>query len=172
MPDLLKSLIDKVSNYNLYNYLLPGLLFTWVIQNIINVSLPFVLPSFEGFVFAYASGLIISRIGSLIIEPLLKKTKVVSFSEYSKYVEASKIDASISLFSEVCNTYRTLSSLSLVLLAVFAIKKVVIKFQLSNELVLSVILFALLLLFVISYRKQVRYLASRIDANLKKVQNG
>ena len=52
MPELLKSVIDKVSNYNLYNYLLPGFVFTWIIQNVINVPLQLTMASFEGLVYS------------------------------------------------------------------------------------------------------------------------
>ena len=64
----------------------------------------------------YFIGLIISRIGSLILEPFLKLIKFVRFADYEDYVMASKSDPKIDLFSEQNNMYRTLCSLFIMLI--------------------------------------------------------
>ena len=64
-------------------------------------------------VFAYYfMGLVISRIGSLMIEPTLKKVGFLKSADYSKFVLASKTDNKLDVLSETNNMYRTLCALS------------------------------------------------------------
>ncbi len=160
----MKELLDKLTSYNLFNYLLPGVLFVTLSGKLSANSLTLGDAMVGAFV-CYFIGLIISRFGSLIIGPTLKKISFVKFTGYSAYVSASKQDPTLETLSEVNNMYRTLSSM-LVLLALF-------KFYEWIELQLpglkawnNYILIALLLiLFLYSYRKQTQFITNRIKAN-------
>jgi hypothetical protein len=48
----------------------------------------------------YFIGLVISRIGSLTIEPAMKKTKFVKFAPYKGFVNACAKDTKVELLSE------------------------------------------------------------------------
>ena len=111
----MKELIDKISSYNLFNYLFPGVLYVLISKEITvydmvqeNIIL--------GVFFYYFIGLVVSRVGSLIIEPLMKKIKLVKFVDYQDFISASKHDNKIKLFSEINNMYRTLISLFVLVL--------------------------------------------------------
>ncbi len=51
----------------------------------------------------YFIGLVVSRIGSLAIDPLLKKFKVIQFAAYPSFVKAVKADQKIDTLSEMNN---------------------------------------------------------------------
>jgi hypothetical protein len=56
----------------------------------------------------YFVGLVISRMGSLVVEPVLTKISFLVFVDYAEYVKASRADPKIDVLGEVNNMYRTL----------------------------------------------------------------
>ena len=158
-------LLDKISSYNLFNYLLPGVLFVVILNNFTTYSFPLDNLIVGAFV-CYFMGLVISRFGSLVVEPTLKKISFLKFVDYKDFVSASKNDSEIGVLSEVNNMYRTLSAM-LVLFVLFKIYEWT-EFQLPVLKAWSpYILIALLLItFLYSYRKQTGYIAKRIKTNI------
>ena len=86
----MKEFIDKISSYNIFNYLLPGILFVGLGKEITSFSL---VQSnlLIGLFLYYFIGLIISRLGSLTLEPLLKWIKFVKFAPYEDYAKSIKV---------------------------------------------------------------------------------
>ena len=109
--------------------------------------------------------MVISRVGSDIIEPLLKKIYFVKFSDYKSFVIASKKDDKIELFSMVNNTYRTIIATILLLALTAFYQTIELRFQLSNVFTSFFVIILLFTLFLFSYRKQTQYINRRIDAN-------
>src|SRR3989338_9270292 len=148
----MKDIIDKISSYNLFNYLLPGILFVVIIDNFMIYS--FMQDDIITGVFVYYFiGLVISRFGSLVIEPVLKKINFLKFAEYKDFVVASKKDSKIDIFSEVNNMHRTFCSMFvlLVLLKIYssAADKIAIPYSWNTYVLLTL----LLIMFFYSYRK-------------------
>lgn len=165
-----EKIIEKISRYNLFNYLLPGFIFIIFISKTTKFDLIELLN--ENIIIllflAYFIGTIISRLGSLIVEPVLKKIKFIKFAKYSEYLEALEKDNKIDALSEENNTYRTYTSVfSIILLLHLAIFiSEYFSLQINNlEIILSVFLFTL---FLFSYRKQTSYIKNRVNKNLKK----
>ena len=113
--EVMKDILEKLTTYNLFNYFLPGLLFAVIGSEISSYNFVHNEIAIALFVF-YFIGLIISRVGSLFLEPLLKAVSFLKFADYKDYVEASKKDSLIEELSEVNNMYRTLSAMLLSLL--------------------------------------------------------
>lgn len=158
----MKELLDKISSYNLFNYLLPGVIYVGIIQKITSIDLV-MENNFIGAFIYYFIGLIISRIGSLLIEPILKKWKIVKFSDYGDFISASKEDEQIVLFSEINNTYRTLISLSLFLIISVLYDKFITPLELAPIWMNSILSVCLILLFTFSYKKQTGFINKRIE---------
>jgi hypothetical protein len=102
------------------NYLLPGVLFAVIASKWTHYSFLGYEVVVAAFLY-YFIGLVVSRVGSLIIEPLFRRTGFVKSADYRKFVAACKLDPKIELLSEANNTYRTLCSLlvSLLILKLF-----------------------------------------------------
>lgn len=160
----MKDLLDKISSYNIFNYLLPGILFVVVLDKIASLRLIQDDIIIAAFVY-YFVGLVISRFGSLVIEPLLKKISFVKFASYTDFVAASQKDAKLEVLSEVNNMYRTLLSMLVLLLVAFAYRFLELKWPglgVWSPYILIVLLFVL---FLFSYRKQTEYVAKRVKAD-------
>lgn len=163
----MKDLLDKLSSYNIFNYLLPGIVF---------VVLAKALTTFQlvqqdiilGVFLYYFIGLVISRLGSIAIEPLLKWSRIVDFAPYADFVLASKEDKTLDVLSEANNMYRTFCSLfaSLILLKIY--ERISISFPILGQWSSEFLIVGLLVLFCFSFRKQTRYITKRIQCIQKR----
>ena len=165
----MKTIIEKLSSYNIFNYLLPGTVFVGLGEKLTSFSL-IQKNWIVGVFLYYFIGLIISRLGSLIVEPFLKWIKFVRFAGYEDYVAASKLDSKIEIFSEQNNMYRTLCSLALVLIFVKAADKIRDVLSWGADVNSFIFLAGLLILFLFSYRKQTRYVVQRVRSAQKEKQ--
>lgn len=160
----MKDILDKLTSYNIFNYLFPGVLFVIIAKATTDYN--FVQEdTFLGAFLYYFIGMTISRFGSVIIEPLYRKIKFLEFLDYKDFVTASKKDSKIELLSEVNNTYRTLNALTFSLLLLKFYNFLDTKFQFGNSLSLMIMTLIVTALYVFAYRKQTNYITKRIDAN-------
>jgi hypothetical protein len=160
----MKDIIDKLSSYNIFNYLLPGILFVIILPEVSSFHLmqkDLIVSVF----FYYFIGLTISRIGSLIIEPTLKKLKILKFADYSKFVKASQKDSKIDLLSEVNNMYRTISSMLFVLILSKFYEFIESRVSFLEDYGNYILVILISVLYVYSYKKQTDYITKRVDIN-------
>ena len=161
----MKDILDKLTTYNIFNYLLPGTIFVYILKVFTGFDIAQTDTLIGGFLY-YFVGMIISRCGSVFIEPFLRWTKFVKFEEYKNYIKASKIDTKIELLSEVNNSYRTIISMLTLLLIAKGYKSLIDKFQVIDEISMAIIVVLLFTLFIFSYRKQTNYITKRVKANI------
>lgn len=161
-----KEILDKITSYNLFNYLLPGILFVVILDEFTIYSFMQESLVVGGFVY-YFVGLVISRFGSLVIEPILKKTSFLKFAEYKDFISASRQDSKIEMLSEANNMYRTFTAMLVLLGLVKLYEFISSKFPILNEWSLYVLAVILLAIFLSSYKKQTEYIAQRIKPNNK-----
>lgn len=162
----MKELLDKISSYNIFNYLLPGVLFAYLSSEFKGINLV-QNDLLTGAFFYYFIGLIISRVGSLFIEPILKKSRFVKFAHYKDFVKATQNDSKIDILSEVNNMYRTLTSMSLLLIFTYLYSLLLIKFPDIKLWSFPVLIVLFIIMFLFAYRKQTNYITERIKSNLK-----
>jgi hypothetical protein len=160
----MKDLLDKISSYNIFNYLLPGILFVCLARYLTDYDLIQDNEIIGAFLY-YFVGMVVSRFGSLFIEPILKKTSFLKFAEYKEYVTASKKDDKIELLSEVNNTYRTITALFVLLLLSKGYNFLQNLWSIPKEITVLILIVSIFIMFLFSYRKQTNYIAKRISAN-------
>lgn len=137
--------------------LVPGMIFTYCSKMFYGVNFLTDKPVYD-FIVILIIGLIISRIGSVIVEPLLKKVKILNFCKYTDYVEASQKDSLIKNLSEINNLYRVIIATFLVLLIEKLYIFLTVKFVWINDWSYLIIPVLLVVLFIFSYRKQTNYI--------------
>jgi hypothetical protein len=111
----MNELVQKISSYHILNYLLPGGILLMVLP-LFGIPFDFQKESISVvIILSYFSGLVISRVWSIILQPFLEKTGFIKrTSSYDDYLEAKKNDSSIESLLETSNLYRTLSALFLI----------------------------------------------------------
>lgn len=163
----MKELLDKLSSYNLFNYLFPGIIFVVLAEQFTSFSFvqkDLILGAF----YYYFIGMIISRVGSLIIEPILKKFKFISFASYSQFITASKQDDKIDILSETNNMYRTFCSVFLFLILLKCYEFFLAKYTWIANVDSEVAIIGMFILFLFSYKKQTKYISNRVASLLNK----
>ena len=154
-------LLQKLSTYNIFNYLFPGVVFVILLKHVTNIYL-IMNDLVLGMFLYYFFGLVLSRIGSILIEPVLRCTKIVQFSDYARFIQASKLDNKIELLSEVNNMHRTIIAMLVVLLVTSICNG-------SATCYLTTGLLGLVILFILSYRKQTSCITKRIEETLRSI---
>lgn len=166
----MKDMLEKLSSYNIFNYLLPGVIFVVVAEAL--TSFHFVQKDIvHGVFFYYFIGLVVSRVGSLVVEPLLKRIRFIHFAPYPDFVAASKEDEQLLVLSEANNMYRTLCALFMILAALKGYERLASRFPQVQQWAVGLLVIALFALFSFSYRKQCQYITKRIHSVLKRKED-
>lgn len=160
----MNELLTKLSSYNFFNYLVPGVIFAFLASEVTRYQL-IQKDVIVGVFLYYFLGMVVSRFGSLVISPLLKILSFVKFEDYKAFVLASKKDPQIEVLSEVNNTYRTLCSLFTLLLLLKSYTKIEARFSFLRDWNATILIVSLLVMFMFAYRKQTAFVVKRIKAN-------
>lgn len=177
----MEELISKISSYQLFNNLAPGIVFNYMLSKVLNINILEDVSIIEKLIMCYFFGILIGRIGSLIVETGLEKTKIVSRADYKDYVSAIKVDSEIKVLSEVNAMYRNMATVFFVLLAILGIQFIfsdtamlmidIFKSHFTNNIKAYISLLSFIL-FILAYRKQTNYITKRIEQALKKDVGG
>lgn len=92
-------LMEKISSYNLFNYLLPGALLSFFTHPLIDINFA-AFHWIEVFFFIYFLGLLISRLGAILVENIFKYFKICKFCRYEDYCVAESQDSKLSILNE------------------------------------------------------------------------
>ncbi len=172
----MEAFLTKLSSYNFINYIFPGVLLNYFCSKIFDIELLNNCTEIEKLFIYYFIGLFVSRIGSLILEPAVRKINFITYASYSDYVTAKAMDKDIETFLEIGNTYRTLAALFLflTLICLFHMIFNFLNYCLKNTNQFMFIISGTLLsitffiCFLVSYKKQVGYIKKRITKTLTK----
>ena len=167
---MMKEIIDKISSYNLFNYLLPGVLFAILLKETTSYNLAQDDLFIGAFVY-YFIGLIINRVGSLVIQPVTQHFKFVVFKPYPEFIKASRNDSKLEVLSETNNMFRSFAGLFLVLslIVISEVAGLTVNFNLGYVKIISVLILLVLTLF--AYRKQTKTIHDRVETDLSENNN-
>ena len=165
---MVTSIFEKISSYNILNNLLPGVAFCEIVNMITRFDIRTGSVWKDLFVM-YFTGIVISRIGSVIVEEGLKRLsfrgkKAIERAKYPEYLEACKHDKQIEILNETNNTYRTIIAMLICIAIVYIYDKYIyMRLCNSTEIMIIGVLCFLIILFILSYRKQTNYIRKRVD---------
>ena len=97
-----------------------------------------------------------------MLEPSLKKAKILNFANYKYYLVAVEIDKKLESFVEVANMYRTILSVFIIFCIVKIYELISIKYQIHFTTIAILLLVGFIVLFLCSYIKQSGYITKRI----------
>jgi hypothetical protein len=159
----MSSILEKLGSYQILTNLLPGAFFGLALKFLFGLSLPTVNIG-EDIAVYYFVGLIINRIGSLTVEPILKKLRFIKYVPYSEFAKAVKADSKIDTLSEMNNYIRALLTSVLLLPLMWVLYILSIRWiWLSLNWKWCAIAFCILV-FLFSYKKQANYVSKRVHA--------
>ena len=159
----MEAILSLLSTYELFNNIFPGIIFSYILSLQNYNIIPNKIDVYEKLFLYYFIGLIISRIGSLFLEPLFKKLKIIKFADYSEFLKVEEKDNKIAIYVRVNNMYR-----SLIIVFFFNFLYLLYLILQNNFLFFSLlpkllIILSFFFLFVFSYRKQTEYIRKRVE---------
>lgn len=160
----MNEVVSKFSSYNIFNYLVPGAILCLLLHERRLLDLDAVDLAAKLVVF-YVVGMAVSRVGSLIVDPVLKRAKLIPRSNYTDYVRATAHDDKVSVLLETSNTYRTMTSACIIGLTAYLLSIALPTTWLRHDAVGAVTIAALTALFVFAYIKQNRSVTRRVVVN-------
>ena len=158
----MEKFIDKLDEYNIFNYLFPGVIFTYLLKYYVGIDI-FQENIIEMLFIYYFMGSIISRIGSIIVEPILIKCKFIQYAPYETYNKVCKDDKKISQFLVANNMYRTICSGASLLLFIKLFKEIIVMINISVNLTNTVLIILIMVLYLFAYKKQTKIIFERVN---------
>lgn len=166
--ETLTKLLEKLSSYQILNYLIPGSVFCVLLKHLVGYDIVH-FSMVENVIICYFVGMVNSRLGSLILYPILKKTKFIKEAEYADFVKVEKKDSKVTVLSDINNVFRSFANVMILLLCALGIKNIdcISNFLIGNINWIAII--SLFILFLFSIRKQTKFVRDRIEANKEEV---
>lgn len=166
----MENILEKLSSYNILNNILPGVVFIFFWDKSFP-TMKFALSEdnlISSIFLYYFFGMIISRAGSLFIEPAFKFVKIIRFEPYSRYLQARCIDEKIPELLETDNLFRTMIATFLFLLIIRVAHSFIFYpgYILYKDIFMYIFLI-FTIIFSLAYRKQTQYIVKRINTALE-----
>ena len=161
----MERLLEKIDSYNLFTNIIPGylmLLFNMYYFNLSNLNIV------EQILIAYFLGQTINRIGSIFTEKILLKFTKEKCESYERYILASNNDKKINVLLQERNTCRTLCTLFIVCIVELVLNKIIIIFNVSENIIVLLMFVIFSIIYAISFCKYNKYIVDRIKIYNKK----
>lgn len=168
--DIYERILEKISSYNFLNYIIPGTILSIILNKVYGWDVLYRDNWYLSCIIFYFVGMLNGRVGSLIVEPIVIRCFNVDRVSYGEYVKAERIDHKIAVLDSQKNVYRSFLSMSIILICVELIDGLQINCDELLELRMLIFLFLLIIIFIVSYAKQSRYVCNRIRVTAKDQQ--
>lgn len=155
---------EKLSSYQILNYLIPGSVLCVLLKHLVGYDIV-QFSMVENVIICYFVGMVNSRLGSLILYPILKKIKFIKEAEYPDFVAAEKKDSKITILSDINNVFRSFANVALLLICALGIKNIdcISNFVVGNINWIAII--SIFILFLFSVRKQTKFVRDRVEVD-------
>ena len=167
--ELMEVLLEKLNSFHILTNLIPGTVFCFLFNKLLFEIFPNGEKVADYFVF-YFIGIIIGRLGSLLVEPVCRKTKGFKHVSYKGFLHAEKQDSKIEFLSETNFLYRSLLTTFALLIVFSILEKACYDFIFICKWRNIICCICLFILFFFSFKKQTKYIferAKHIDKNEK-----
>ena len=157
-------ILNLLLPFELFNNLFPGVIFIYFLK--LYNYFPFNpnIEVYEGLFIAYFIGLVINRVASLFLEPILKAVhffKLFNILDYPEFLQGRKTDDRIKISIQINNMYRAYFLIFLLLLFLIILKISSIKdFYFYRKEIISFLF--LIYIFGYSYVKQTHFIKKRL----------
>jgi hypothetical protein len=154
--------ISKISSYNIFTNLIPGVVLAYAMDRLQIYSFSS-LSAIVDLIVYYFLGMVMSRIGSIIIEPLLRAIGFLESIDYSQYIIAEGKDPKVAVLLESSNLYRSMCAVLVTTLLTYLVKMLAAHFEWSLRSIEIWAVVFISVLFFLSYRKQSSFIAKRVS---------
>lgn len=154
----MEKIIEKIEEYKLVSEVIPGYIFLWLLQYWCEINIAFE-NVFQEFIVAFVVGIIISRIGSLVLSKALRKFKAYKMADYKDYIKASDKDNKIKVILLNANMYRNLCTSCVLVIIV----KIIYLMKLGINVYTWIGMIMISILFLIAFLKEENTITKRVN---------
>jgi len=156
--------LSKMDSYEILTNLLPGAFFVIGLNFVFDLN---VLSEnlLEGILICYFAGLVINRVSSLIVRPMLKFLRIVGDEPYSDYVSAVRKDPKIDKLSRANNSFRSFFTATICLPIAYGLMVLYERWSWFSVNWNWLALVFLVILFLSAHIKQNNFVRRRVKVN-------
>lgn len=165
--EIVLKLLEKISSYQVLNYLIPGSIMCVLLKWVAGIDL-LSFSTIENVIICYFLGMVNGRIASLVLFPLLNNVGVVKEAPYEQYVEAEKVDSKVQVLSDVNVLFRSLANAMLLILLAYGLEKIIGRCMWLMNNINWLTIIGLFVLFLFSIKKQTEFVTKRINETNKR----
>lgn len=159
MNDIVNSLFNRLSSYQLLAILLPGASLLGYMKIFLCIDIKVDENVWWFLLSSYVTGVILSRIGSVVIEGIMKKFSYIKKYDIQKYINKRKEDDLVETLLSFANLYRSFSAVFLTLPIISILKG----YKPDEHCTMYILYLLSLILFVFSFYKQYGYFCNSVD---------
>ena len=93
------------------------------------------------------------------MQPIFKKTRLIKYADYNKYIQASEEDNKLEILQREANQYRTYIATFIILLIIQSYTCIVNR----NFSIILILFVGLVVLFILAYKKQIKFIVNRVE---------
>ncbi|WP_037499322.1 hypothetical protein [Sphingomonas jaspsi] len=152
-------MFDKLDAYNLVANLVPGAALTYALHY---SNFPSPEPRDLGafLLVSFVAGVTVNRLGSLILDPFLRRWRFLKPKDYQSFLVGEKADPKLEALVANAGLYRTFFVAGFVYLV--ALAAATLGVPLSNQVVLASFVVIGMIVFLFALRKEDGYIHTRI----------
>ena len=156
-------MFDKLDAYDVLANLVPGAALTYALHF---SQFPTPAPNdWAAFLLvAFVAGVTTNRIGSLILDPILRKLKFLKPKNYESFVASERSDKKLQTLVSNHGLYRTFFTAGLIYLLLLGLSSMFPSLASANQLVFILFVVAGMTVFLFAFRKEDDYIHTRVNA--------
>ena len=169
----MNNFLEKLGSYHIFTNIIPGAFFALALKYLFGVQLS--TGGVEDILIYYFVGLLIGRIGSLIVVRVLRKKVTIRgkeycfirYAPYPDYLKAVKLDNKIDVLSETNDCFRNLLTASLLLIPFVHFYSQFIQPVPLYTSWRCIAILLLIALFAFAFREQANHIRRRVEIVLE-----
>lgn len=151
-------MFEKLDGYDLVANLVPG------------AALTYAPTDWAAFLLvAFVAGVTSNRLGSLVLDPLLRRLRFLKPKNYDSFIVSERVDKKLEVLVANHGLYRTFFTAGVIYLALLLISHWFPSAASSDQLVFILFVLAGMAVFLFAFQKEDGYIHSRIEAAKGKV---
>lgn len=156
----MESLLQKLANYHLLNYLIPGYVFLWLVGRLLRQDF-FPPDLIQIATISYVAGVIIATLGRWLTEPFLQAIRTREQTTYDDFVVAESRDPKLTTMSEAGDMFAALATSIALSIAVYLVMLTFPGF-LDHPVAVVLILTAICGVLIAAYCRRMKVISRRV----------
>jgi hypothetical protein len=163
-------MFEKLDAYDVVANLVPGAALTYALHF---SKFPTPAPNdWAAFLLvAFVAGVTTNRLGSLVLDPLLRRIRFLKQKNYESFVTSEKDDKKLETLVSNHGLYRTFFTAGLVYLTLVGLSHLFPAIAAADQIVFGLFVVAGMIVFLFAFRKEDGYIHTRIEAAKKRSAN-